>query len=104
MFCAATLRFEPLAAASTAVKSTAGAAIPASTRSAEGSFDATASTNAFASSGFLFIFQLPAINGLRDISHTSFFLILYYLFYHNFRHNERLAQAQTLKFYNFLPK
>ena len=41
-------------------------------------FDATASTNAFASSGFLFIFQLPAINGLRDISHTSFFILFHY--------------------------
>ena len=83
MFCAATLRSEPLAAASTAVKSTAGAAIPASTRSAVGSFDATASTNAFASSGFLFIFQLPAINGLRDISHTSSFIYLLVYFITN---------------------
>ena len=83
MFCAATLRSEPLAAASTAVKSTAGAAIPASTRSDEGSFDATASTNAFSYSGFLFIFQLTAINGLRDISHTSSFIYLLVYFITN---------------------
>jgi len=48
------------------------------TKSEEGSLAATASTKAFASSGFLFIFQLPAINGLRDI-----FTHLFYFIYSN---------------------
>lgn len=66
---------EPLAASRTVDKVSAGAAIPASTSSDDGNLEATASMNAFASSGFLFIFQLPAINGLRDITHTSSFFI-----------------------------
>ncbi|WP_366921269.1 hypothetical protein, partial [Streptococcus pneumoniae] len=47
-------------------------------------------------SGFLFIFQLPAINGLRDISHTSFFNLFSILFYHNYTQLANLTRISSL--------
>src|SRR5512146_893455 len=67
MFCAPTATFEPLAASTTVGSSTGEGNSAISSRVWPATSGKNASTNAFASAGVLYIFQLAAISALRGI-------------------------------------
>src|SRR5208282_1915583 len=71
MFCAPTATFDALHAAVTVGRSTGDGNSAISSRVCPATSGKKASTNAMASAGVLYIFQLAAISALRDIFQDS---------------------------------